>query len=105
MGLTTFERTFTLADAAHLTIADTLALQAAAPLEWHFQVEGELSPAGENEWLLRHGDVTAHIRLTASVPVTSEVGTLPQKGNPPFLRVVTKDPASAANLRTEIMVE
>ena len=105
LGLTTFDRTFTLADATHLTIADVLALQAPAPLEWHFQVEGELSPAGENEWLLRQGEVTVRIRLVSSVPVTSEVGTLPQKGNPPFLRVVTHEPVATAALRTEIVVE
>lgn len=105
LGVTTFDRTFTLADATHLTIADVLALQAPAPLEWHFQVEGELSPAGENEWLLRHGEVTARIRLVSSVPVTSEIGTLPQKGNPPFLRVASREPVAAANLRTEIVVE
>ncbi|MDX9979711.1 MAG: heparinase II/III family protein [Lentisphaeria bacterium] len=105
LGLTTFARVFTLPNPARLTIADTVALEAAAPLEWRFQVEGTLEPAGENEWLLRQGETTARIRFAASVPIRSETGALPQKGNPPFLAVHTLEPAAAANLQTEITVE
>ncbi|MBT7165248.1 MAG: hypothetical protein HN904_20890, partial [Victivallales bacterium] len=103
MGLTTFDRTFSLADNTHLAIGDALATKGPAQYEWRFQVEGKLERDGD-AWLLRNGETTARIELNASVPITSQVAVLDLKRKPQYLQVRTKGNVTAAQLQTTITV-
>ena len=103
LGLTTFDRTFTLADDRNLTIDDTVRTKVAAEYEWRFQVEGELERDGEG-WLLRNDGTTASILLDASVPIRCEIAVLELKGNPQYLRIRTDEPVASARLRTRVEI-
>jgi hypothetical protein len=104
LGLSQFDRTFSLATAGDLTIDDTVATAKPAEYEWRFQVDGELEQQGD-AWLLHNGETTVRIKLSASVPVSVEAATLDIKRHPPYLRVRTRAAVSAAKLRTEIAGE
>jgi len=103
MGLTTFERTFSLASDTRLSIEDALATKEPAEYEWRFQVEGKLERDGD-AWLLRNGETTARIELTASVPITSQIAVLDLKREPQYLQVRTKGNVTAAQLQTTITI-
>ena len=109
VGLKRFDRQFDFVHPDKLVIRDAIETESPADLEWRFQVEGTLHRLSDLEWRTTQAKVSATIRVEATVPIASDVGTLevdshirPRQRS--YLSVKTKSKTGAAQLTTCIQV-